>query len=91
MECDKTGEPCHLRKVSLLPDNRLAWDLYADAQLEGVGPLIVELRQLTLTPFEADELADKLSSLGWIHVEIQEDVRKQKADERDMTARRKGQ
>ena len=61
-----------------------------ETRLDGVGPLILELRQLTLTVFEADDLADKLSALGGFLAEIQEDDRKQREDDREMKERRRG-
>jgi len=49
----------------------------------------VELRHLELTPYDADELADKLAALGAIHAEIDADDRKQRADEAEMERRKR--
>jgi len=67
-----------LRTVQLLPENQLAWELYHEARLEGVGPLILELRQIELSPFEAEELAYKFEVIGSTYLEIQMDEAKKK-------------
>lgn len=62
-----------MMKVQLLPGNALAWEVYHQAVLPGVGPLIRELLTLELTQFEADELATKLEVMALEYMAIDAD------------------
>jgi hypothetical protein len=90
VECDKTGEPCYLRAVQLLPDNLLAWELYHQSRLEGVGAFILELRSLSLSAYEAEVLAYKLDVIGSTYCQLQADETKRIRDETEMRRRRGG-
>jgi hypothetical protein len=90
VECDRTGVPCAKRAVGLDPGNVLAWTLYHEARLEGVGPLILELRQIELTGEGADDLADKLATIGRTYSEIERDEIKRQRDEIELRRRQRG-
>ncbi len=77
-------------KVQLSPDNLLAWEVYHQARLEGVGPIIFELRTLELRPYEADELAHKLDVIGSTYARLENDEIKRRNDELDQVRRRGG-
>ena len=87
MECDKTGKPCDLMAVQLLPENLLAWELYHQSRLEGVGPLIMELRVLELTEYDAEQLAHKLEVIGSTYNQVDLDTQKRSDDEAEMAKR----
>lgn len=60
--------------------NLLAWELYHQASLPGVGPLLLELRTLELSVYQAEVLAWKLEIIGGTYATVQ----KEEADaERD--------
>lgn len=73
-----------------MPENHLAWDLYHQARLEGVGDLILSLRQLELTPFEAEELAYKLETVAVAYAELDAVELKTARDEADVRRRMLG-
>ncbi len=76
--------------MQLEADNLLAWELYHQARLEGVGHLILELQGLEVTEFEADELAYKLDVIGSTYAEIQVDEMKRAREEAEMKRRMAG-
>jgi hypothetical protein len=73
-----------------LPENLLAWELYFQARLEGVGPMILELRTIELTEQEAEELAYKLEVIGSTYARIEADEIKRMKDENEVRRRRYG-
>ena len=87
MFCDREGYPCDLREVWLDPSNLLAWELYHQSRLEGVGDMILQLRILDLSPFEAEELAYKLDVLGTTYAQMEADELKRIKDEAEMQRR----
>jgi len=76
--------------VVLDPANLLAWELYHQGRLEGVGGLIHQLRVLKLTEFGAEELAYKLDVMGSTYHKIEADEIKAANDKADMQRRRSG-
>lgn len=67
----------------------MAWEVYHQSRLEGVGPLIFELRNLALTEFEAEDLAHKLDVIGTVYAEIEADEIKAAQDEAKITRRQR--
>lgn len=87
MECDQTGKPCYLMEVQLLHENLLAWEVYHQARLEGVGPLVLELRQLELDNHERERLAYKLDVIGTVYSQITNEKLDAARKRRELEAR----
>lgn len=79
-----------MQPVELDPSNLLAWELYHQARLEGIGPLILELRILELDEYEAEELAYKLDVLGTEYAKIEAQEIRRARDEAETKRRMSG-
>lgn len=63
-ECDRTGEPCWMQRVRLLPENLMAWELFQLGRSGDVGRIIWDLKTVRLTESEAGDLAMKIAVLA---------------------------
>lgn len=79
-----------MQPVELDASNLLAWELYHQARLEGVGPLILELRILELDEYNAEELAYKLDVLGTEYAKIEAQEIRRARDEAETKRRMSG-
>jgi len=76
-ECDQTGEPCMARQVMLEAANQAAWDLYWRARLPGSVPqILMALRRVELSEYDADALAIKIEHLAGTIAELENEKMK---------------